>query len=303
MTDEYTEEQDVPRMTPAVQWLMALNGIVFFLQFTLFGAPNMQAALGFRVDELPGNWWTIGTHMFVHGGFWTLIVNVYLLYLFGPRLEREWGTRAFRNFFLWCGLGGWVMHTLLVRDAALIGATGAVLGVALAYAMRWPDDELYLFLTYPVRVRWLVAALVGVTLAVGVVQGGEGSGIVYLTHAGGLVAAWIFSRTSTAGAGFDRLRQRVSSVPDVPDETPRAVPRSMPRTRERAREVDEIVAQSQQALARRVAPAAPAPQPRVSEPTDLDRVLDKISQLGIDSLTSEERRVLEERSRELRKRD
>jgi membrane associated rhomboid family serine protease len=280
---------------------------VFFLQFTLFGASNMQDALGFTVDDLPAKWWTIGTHLFVHGGFWTLLLNVYLLFVFGPRLEHAWGTRVFRNFFFWCGLGGWLAHVMLARDATLIGATGAVLGVGMAYALRWPDDEVYLFLTFPIPVRWLVAALVTITLGVGAMQSGTGGGIAYLTHAGGLAAAWLFWRTSTAGAGFDRLRQRVNSVPDLPDEAPRAVPRSMPRSRERARDIDDIVAQSQQAVSQRVVPAVPAATPRPHADrerlTELDRVLDKISQTGIDSLTGDERRILEERSRELRKND
>jgi hypothetical protein len=81
----------------------------------------------------------------------------------------------------------------------------------------------------------------------------------------------------------------------------------MPRSRERARDIDDIVAQSQQAVSQRVIPAAPpAPARPVHDRerlTELDRVLDKISQLGIDSLTGDERRILEERSRELRKSD
>jgi len=306
MTNTLIEEQDTPRLTPAVQWLIALNVVVYFLQFTLFGADNMREALGFRADELPARWFTIGTHLFVHSGFWTLTLNVFLLFVFGPRLEHVWGTKAFRNFFVWCGLGGWLVHTLVVRDATLVGATAAVLGVSLAYALRWPDDEIYLFLTFPMRVKWLVAALTGIVLMVGVLESGEGNGLATLAQAGGLLAAWVFWRTSTAGAGFDRLRQRVNPVPDLPDESPRAVPRSMPRSRERTREVDDIVAQSQQAVSQRVAPAVPSSPPvRAVENrlTDLDRVLDKISQLGIDSLTGEERRILEERSRELRKND
>jgi membrane associated rhomboid family serine protease len=307
MTQLPVEEQHTPRMTPAVQWLIALNVVVYFLQFTLFGTANMRDALGFRISELPNHWWTIGTHMFVHGGFWTLVLNVCLLFVFGPRLEQSWGTRVFRNFFLWCGLGGWLAHVLFVRDATLVGATGAALGVTLAYALRWPDEDVYLFLTFPVKVKWLVATLAAITLAVGAMQSGDGNGVAYLSHAGGLAAAWLFWRTSTAGAGFDRLRQRVNSVPDLPDEAPRAVPRSMPRNRDRARDVDDIVAQSQQAVSQRVVPVAPPAPARPHHDrerlTELDRVLDKISQLGIDSLTGDERRILEERSRELRKSD
>jgi membrane associated rhomboid family serine protease len=308
MTNTLIEEQDAPRLTPVVQWLIALNVVVFFLQFTLFGADNMKEALGFRLDELPREWWTIGTHLFIHTGFWTLLLNVYLLFVFGPRLEQAWGTRVFRNFYLWCGLGAWLAHTLLVRDGTLVGATGAVLGIAMAYALRWPDEEIYLFMTFPAPVKWLVAALVTITLLVGMIQPGDGNGVAYLAHAGGLAAAWIFWRTATVGAGFDRLRQRVSSVPDLPDESPRAVPRSMPRTRERTRDVDDIVIQSQQAVSQRVVPqpavpVAPPVRPSADGLTELDRVLDKISQQGLDSLTGEERQLLEARSRELRKND
>jgi membrane associated rhomboid family serine protease len=303
MSTTPVEEQDFPRMTRAVQWLIALNVAVFFLQFTLFGAANMQQALGYRFERLPDGWWTVGTHLFVHGGFWQLALNVYMLFLFGPRVEGAWGSREFRHLFIWAGLGGWLAHMLLFRDAMLLGATSAVLGVSLAYALRWADEEVYLFLAIPVRVKWLVATMIGINLAVGVLSTGAGSGAAYLAHLGGLVAAWLFLRTST-GAGIDRLRQRVSSVPDLPDEPPRAVPRSLPRSRERARDVDEIVAQSQQALrSQRVSPSEPAGERTAERQADLDRVLDKISQLGIDSLTSEERKVLEERSRELRRRE
>ena len=303
MSTSLADEHEIPRMTRAVQWLIALNAVVFFLQFTLLGAGNMQEALGFHFERLPDGWWTIGTHLFVHAGFWPLALNMYLLFLFGPRVEAAWGTREFRHLFVWSGLGGWLVHTLLFRDAVLLGSTSAVLGVSLAYALRWADEEVYLFLAIPVRVKWLVASLIAINLGVGVASAGPGNGTAFLAHAGGLAAAWLFLRTSTS-AGFERLRQRVSPVPDVPDEPPRAVPRSLPRTRERTRDVDDIVAQSQQALSRqRSAPAEPVASRSPNRLTDLDRVLDKISQFGIDSLTSEERRVLEERSRELRRDD
>jgi hypothetical protein len=81
----------------------------------------------------------------------------------------------------------------------------------------------------------------------------------------------------------------------------------MPRNRERVRDIDDIVAQSQQAVSQRVVPAAPSAPTRPHADreglTELDRVLDKISQTGIDSLTGDERRILEERSRELRRND
>ena len=68
----YTDETDYPRLTKAVQWLIAINVAIYFLQLTVVGAQNMLPALGFSADDLSRSWWTIGTYMFVHGGFWHL---------------------------------------------------------------------------------------------------------------------------------------------------------------------------------------------------------------------------------------
>lgn len=298
------DERDVPRMTRAVRWLIALNVAVFFLQLTLVGSSNMQAGLGFSYDELPGSWWTLVTSMFVHNGhgegLWLLLLNVYALYVFGPRLEHSWSATEFTRYYLLCGLGGWLLHVFLAQDALLTGATSAVFGVAIASAIRWPNEEVRALGVIPMPVAWLVGLVVALNLVVGVTGGAGAGGAAYLVHVGGLAAGWLILRWSAA-ASLDRLRQRVSPLPDLPDETPRAVPRSLPRSRERNRDIDEIVAQSNAALRRRAASAPPAPTPAAAAPADLDSVLDKISERGIDSLTSEERRLLEERSRELRR--
>lgn len=297
----YTDDTEAPRLTRAVRRLLALNIAVYFLQVTLVGSANMQGALGFSWDRLPEASWTVATvvtYMFVHGSFWLLALNLYVLFLFGPRLEHAWSSGEFTRYYVLCGLGGWFFHVLFAREALLVGATAAVLGVALAYAMRWPDDEMYVFGLLPMRVKWVAALLAAVSLAWGMAAEG---GVAYLAHAGGMAAGWLLLRSS-ASMSLDRFRQRVSPLPDLPDETPRAIPRSLPRTRERGREIDEIVAQSNAALRRRPAAAPPAPL-RQAAPADLNSVLDKISQQGIDSLTSEERRLLEELSRELRRKE
>ena len=300
-TDTNADDREYPRLTRAVEWLIALNVAVYFLQVTIVNAG--ACSLRHRSGSLPA-WWTVVSYMFVHGGFWHVALNMYTLFLFGPRLEHAWSAREFRNFYLWCGMGGLILHLLVVRESVLIGASAAVLGVTLAYAMRWPDDEVLLFFAVPLKVKWLVALLVVVNVMGGLAMKTRGGGVAYLAHLGGLATAWVILRTS-AGGGIDRLRQRVSPVPDVLDEPPRAVPRSLPRSRERARDIDEIVSQSNQALSRHGAPTAPAHGPLrdAPRPTDLDRVLDKISEQGIENLTMDERRLLEERSRELRKGD
>ena len=95
-----------PRLPRAVQTLIAICVAVYFLQLTLVSTPDMIALLGFRTGELSRTWWTAVTYMFVHAGFWHLALNMYSLFLFGPRVEREWSGGEFARFFVMCGLGG-----------------------------------------------------------------------------------------------------------------------------------------------------------------------------------------------------
>ncbi len=292
-------------MTRAVQWLIAINVAVYFVQLTVVGDANMIPALGFQTHRLGSAWWTIITYMFVHAGFWHLVLNMLTLAIFGPRVEHRWSSAEFVRFYLWCGLGGLLFQVLFARGALVVGASAAVFGVMVAYATYWPDDEVLIFGVIPMKARWFVMVLVGVNLVQGMSSGAGGNGVAYLAHLGGVAAAWVALRWSSTAARIDRVRQHVSATPDLPDETPRAIPRQSPRSREQRGGVDDIVARSNAAMRRREAPT-PEPSRRASTidapapMVDLDAVLDKISRTGMESLTSEERRILETRSRELR---
>jgi len=291
-------------MTPAVQWLLAANIGVYFLQLTLFGANNVFGALGLDPARFPGTWWTIATYMFVHAGLWHLVFNMVSLWMFGPRIEHNWGARAFVYFYLWCGIGGGIAHMLLDGQAQLVGASAAIMGVLLAYALRWPDEEVYLFGVIAMKTRWLVIWLAVLNLAMGVSSTRGGSGIAWFAHLGGLAFGWVYLRVSAFG-GLDNFRRWVSPVPDEPEDAIRAVPRVRPRNRdrgERAEPIDEVVAKSN-AIVAKPAKSAVIPRPTTdarASAEKLDMVLDKISKNGIESLTSEEVRILEEMSARLR---
>ena len=302
MAVTFADDTDYPRLTKAVQWLIAINVAIYFLQLTVVGSQNMLPALGFEARDLSRSWWTIVTYMFVHGGFWHIALNMYTLYMFGPRVEHAWSAGEFTRYYILCGLGGWFVHLLFARDSLLMGASAAVLGVTLAYATRWPDEEIYLFGVVPLKVKWMVAILVGMNIIGGMAD--SSGGVAYLAHLGGLAAGWLYLRTSSGGGastGVDKLKARVSLSPDVPDETPRAIPRSLPRAREKGNEIDEIIARSSAAVARRPVAPPPVAVKGAKRMSDLDLVLDKISQHGLESLTMEEKRLLEEMSRELRR--
>jgi membrane associated rhomboid family serine protease len=295
-----SDEADYPRLTRAVRWLIAVNVAVFFVQITVVGSENMQSALGFETRDLSTSWWTIVTYMFVHMGFLHIALNMYTLFLFGPRLEHAWTPAEFVRYYVICGLGGWFLHLVVARDGLLLGASAAVYGVMIAYAMRWPNDEVYLFGVLPIKVKWLVTAMVIINLVAGLSPSGRGSGVAYMAHLGGLAAGWLYLRIAGM-SGISRLRQRVSPVPDVSDETPRAIPRSLPRQREKGNDIDDIIARSKAAIAQQQVGAPPLGRKEGKRPNDLDIVLDKISQHGIDSLTRDERRLLEDLSKELRR--
>ena len=305
-TDDYAP----PRLTPAVLWLIAINVAVFFVQVTV--QADLPRQLGFGSGDLGAfRWWTVVTYMFAHEGFWHLALNMYMLWAFGPRLERAWSTGAFTRYYLWCGLGGVLLHAMLVRGPSLlVGASGAIFGVVVAYARRWPNDEVYLFGVVPMRMKWLAIFMVVVNLTLGAIAAtgdAQGGGMAYFAHLGGALAGWLWL-LRPAAPSVERLRQRVAAVPDVGDEPPRPVPRSLPRPRERGSASDEIVEQSKALTA-----APPTPRPRVPPPRPapaaaaaaggpgaLDLVLDKISAQGLASLTADERRLLEDMSRQLR---
>ncbi len=299
MTWSSTDEQDAPRLTPAVQALIAINIAVYFVQSTVVQPADMANALGFQMRDLGKSWFTVFTYMFVHAGFWHLALNLYTLFLFGPRVERAMRSSGeFVRFYVIAGLGGLLAHMMFVRSGVLVGASAAIFGVMLAFAAKWPDTEVLLFGVIPMRVKWLVAALVVMNLVQGYGIGG-GDGTAYLAHVGGVVAAWVYLRATNA-LSPERTRAMVASAPDMPDEPPRAVPRGMPRGRDKMSEIDELIARKSTATKRTSAPVVKSPKVTPVVSAELDHVLDKISQRGMGSLNPEERRLLDEMSRRLR---
>jgi membrane associated rhomboid family serine protease len=302
------DEFESARTPSAVYWLIGLCVAVYFVQATLVGDANMANWLGYASGDLQSrSLWTLVTYMFVHGGLVHLLLNMWTLWLFGPRVERSWGASTFTWYYLWCGLGGWAFHAMFQPNAGiLVGASAAILGVAVAYASRWPDDEVLFFGVVPMKVKWLVVFMALINITMTVIDSGSTGGTAYAAHFGGMLAGWVFLRAPNVGS-LDRFRSHIAPAPDYGDEPPRAVPKSS-RPRERERETDDIVAQSKAAMAR-VRPA-PKPQPKphvVPTPavvpaasTALDAVLDKIAATGMESLTAAERLLLDEWSKRLR---
>jgi membrane associated rhomboid family serine protease len=266
------------RITPWVLRLIIANAVVLLLMRTIFISPTLAGALAFSPADALREPWTFFTYMFVHGGLLHLLGNMLMLFVFGTAVESRMGSRAFILYYLLCGFGAAIFSLALsgiIGVSPFVGASGAVLGVALAFAMYWPDAELVVFpIPIPIRAKTLVALLVGIDVFFSFLAPGDG--IAHLAHVGGVLFGYLYFRMQ----GLSRRS---------PQPPPRAVERV-------------VMVQSGSAEPERRTPVTPARPRRRAEAdpvaAEVDRVLDKISEKGIASLTPAERRFLDEVSRQ-----
>ena len=157
--------------------------------------------------------WQPITHMFMHGGFWHLFFNMYTLYIFGTVLERVWGPRKFLLFYFVTGLGAALLHvgvqfieaqvylsnieSVQAQEAyyrllgtPTVGASGAIYGVLLGYAMLFPDSVLTLiFPPVSLKAKWFVIIFAVIELVTGIFN--MGGGIAHFAHLGGMLFGWL----------------------------------------------------------------------------------------------------------------
>ena len=138
--------------------------------------------------------WQIVTYMFMHGGVFHILFNMYTLYIFGSVLENIWGTKKFLIFYFVTGIGAGLVHVgvqYLTGDFALtVGASGAIYGILMGYAMLYPDSRLtLLFPPISMKAKWFVLIFAGIELLLGVT--GSQAGVAHFAHLGGLVFGFL----------------------------------------------------------------------------------------------------------------
>jgi membrane associated rhomboid family serine protease len=270
------------RITPWVGRLLVANAVVLLLQQTIFTSPVLFDALTFDPGTAFRRPWTFLTYMFLHGGFVHLLMNSIALFVFGPAVERRLGSRSFIIYYLYCGVGAALFSFLLAGVMAIgpfIGASGAILGVAFAFAKFNPDAELIIFpFPVPIKAWTLVLILLGLDIF-GALAGGDN--IAHMAHIGGFLAGWIFF--SIQGISRPTDTQRLPSFRPRVAVAPRADASATRR-------------QPAPAVRHEPIPMPPTPEELASkvEAAELDRLLDKISAVGMASLTAEERQFLDQ---------
>jgi membrane associated rhomboid family serine protease len=178
--------------------LIAINVLLFLMMML---SRRMQAWEFMELALIPARvvqdraWWQVLTYMFVHGGVWHLLFNMLALYMFGLPLERNLGSSEFLLYYLVTGLGSG-LATLAVNwysgmeQIPVVGASGAIFGVLLAFATLYPDTRILVFMLFPLRAP--MAVLVFAALELFFLLGNRFSGVAHLTHLAGLLFGYLY---------------------------------------------------------------------------------------------------------------
>lgn len=194
-------------MTPAVRAIIYTNIAVFVV--TLFAPDLVVGVLGLSPASLLLEYrvWQLGTYLFVHSPTQLshILFNMLAVWMFGVDLERRWGTRGFVRYYFATGVGAGLSmvavsflpfeDTRATFHAVTIGASGAVYGLLMAWALVYPHREILFMLIFPLKAR--VYVLIMGTLAFLAAVGATGSPVANVAHLGGLIVGFFYLRRPT----------------------------------------------------------------------------------------------------------
>lgn len=191
-------------VTPVVKNLIIINAVIW-IATVILGDSSYQYLALFPFESQYFQPFQLVSHMFMHGGFWHLFFNMYTLMIFGTALERMWGGNKFLVFYFVTGLGAALCHNLVlhlqiehfiqigdIASAAMtkviptVGASGAIYGVLLGYAMLFPNQILQLiFPPVALKAKYFVLIFGGIELITGLT--GMGGNVAHFAHLGGML--------------------------------------------------------------------------------------------------------------------
>ena len=177
----------------AVKHIIIIN--ILMLVLTYLNNPLMSK--WFALNPISFLWkpWQLVTYMFMHGGFGHLFFNMYTLFIFGSVLENVWGTKKFLTFHFVTGIGAALVNIgvqyLTGSFALTVGASGAIYGILMGYAMLYPDSMLTLILPpVSMKAKWFVLIFAGIELLLGI-SNNPADNVAHFAHLGGLVFAFL----------------------------------------------------------------------------------------------------------------
>ena len=272
---------------PVIKILLLANGVAF-LFVEVFGQFSLGGYSLYRVIyEYFALWpwgygflpWQLVSYQFMHAGFSHILYNLFGLWMFGMEIEHIWGSRKFLIYYLVCGIVAGIFQLALApifepaQIGPTVGASGAVYGVLIAFAMMFPDRYIYLYFLLPVKAKYFV----GVLIILGVFAIGSPGNVANLAHLGGAFAGFIMIMRDRGKIPFFGSFSRIKSQiwPDV-------------------KKTDD----ARDARVYDIKDGQPKDS-RSETQRRVDEILDKISRSGYQNLTDEEKRILFEESKKL----
>jgi membrane associated rhomboid family serine protease len=279
---------------PMIKMLLILNMGLFICQFflssfTLNGIPINNYIIrylsliplghGFKI-------WQLVTYMFLHGDFTHIFFNMFALWMFGAEIENYLGSKKFISFYFTCGIGAAVANLLLsplfYTPAPTLGASGAVYGVLLAFAVLFPDRYIFLYFLLPIKVKYFV----GCYILLEIFAVGSNDFVAHLAHLGGALTGYIFILVELKRFPFQQIfNSRYDSNKEVN------------YTSTYSQNIQETKYYDI-STGREIKSNDSPPQSKINQEI-VDKILDKISQGGYQSLTAEEKKILFEASKHL----
>jgi membrane associated rhomboid family serine protease len=212
--------------------------------------------------------WQVFTYMFLHGGIWHVLFNMFALWMFGPQLERVWGSRGFLKYFFVTGAGAALINLAFNfgSTAPTIGASGAIFGLLVAYGLLFPENVILLYFLIPIKAKYFVLLFAGLELLMEF-SSHSTDGVAHLAHLGGMAVGFLYLKS---GSLVRPLSWKLS------------------QSRRRQKEARQVKLE-----VRRLTDLQ-------AIHSEVDYLLGRISRVGYENLTSEEKDRLEEASRLLR---
>lgn len=254
-------------MPPAIKMIIITNVVVFLFQNSPLGALLTTIGALWPVGSQDGqgfafHLWQPFTYLFLHGSFGHLFFNMFALWMFGAEIENYWGTKTFTSYYFICGVGAALINLAATAGSPYptIGASGAIFGVLLAFGMMFPDRYIFIYFLLPVKTKYFVAgyAVIEFLSGLGNRAMGSGSNVAHFAHLGGMLIGYIYITIRRNEGSLSRWFRKFS--------LPRK--KNGPTLWQGSRDDDDV-------------PEA-----------EIDRILDKISSRGYQSLTADEKRKL-----------
>ena len=249
--------------TDAIKLLVSVNFGIFVLQ-TLSGSESLFFPLFGLVPKFVWSQlmvWQPITYLFFHGGIWHVLINMFVLWMFGSELERLWGKNRFLKYYFITGVAAGLVTMLFSLNSItpIVGASGAVYGILLAYGLTYPNRTVYLYGIIPIKSLWFV---IGIGIIAFMSSFDSGAQISHLTHLSGMIIGYLLLKKPIR---FSDLLFKVRKS---------AIEYRIQKQEKRSNEYQNIE-------------------------MDINRILDKINDDGYKSLTDEEQERLYKGSRSL----